>query len=197
MCANLHKGIWNFWKLPLQPPAMQSLQPLEMALLPWSVSPADGPLSLNITVLDEDRAVDDKAHLPCLASCCCSESDWLAGALLCITLWDASGEQVYKHFVFLLTNCSIPRNKLVAHNVLLQVYCNRLHRIITKTAHSRPVSVSHCPCSTVLQAIGCMDHLLVIHDATLWTGISFVCHMSETFTLFLLSVFLSVYKSWC
>jgi hypothetical protein len=63
---------------------------------------------------------------------------------------------------------SIPRNKLVAHNVLLQVYCNHLYNITTKTAHSHPVSVSHCPCSTVLQAIGCMNHLLVIHDAAHW-----------------------------
>lgn len=85
----------------------------------------------------------------------------------------------------------------MAHSVLLQVYCNHLYHITTKTAHSRPVSVSHCPRSTMLQALGCMDHLLVIHDATHWTGISFVCHTSETFTLFLLSVFLSIYKSWC
>lgn len=46
--------------------------------------------------------MDDKAHLPCLASCCYSESDWLAGALLCSTLWDAAGEQVYKHLCFSL-----------------------------------------------------------------------------------------------
>jgi len=39
--------------------------------------------------------------------------------------------QVYKHFVFLLTDCSIPRNKLVAHNVLLQVYCSHLYHITT------------------------------------------------------------------
>lgn len=170
------------------------LQPLEMVLLPWSNSPADGPLSLNIKVWDEDRAVDDEAHLQCLASCCHSECDWLAGALLCSTLWDASGEQVYKHFVFLLTDFSIPRNKLVAHDVLLQVYSNHLYHITTKTANSHPVSVSHCPCSTVLQKISCMDHLVVIHDATQWTGTSFVCNTSETFILFLLSVLLSVYK---
>jgi len=85
---------------------------------------------------------------------------------VCSTLGYASGEEMYEHFVFLLTDCSIPRNKLVAHNVLLQVYCNHLYHITTKTAQSHPVSVSPCPCSTVLQAIGCIDHVLLIHDAT-------------------------------
>jgi len=55
----------------------------------------------------------------------------------------ASGEQVYKHFLFLLTDCSIPRNKLVAHNVLLQVYSNHLYHITTDS--TRP----SCICITL------------------------------------------------
>jgi len=127
--------------------------------------------------------VYDEALLPCLASCCFQRVTDL------LEHWCAV------HLRMLLTDCSIPRNKLVAHNVLLQVYCNHLYHITTKAAHSHPVSVSPCPRSTVLQAIGYIDHLLVIHDATHWTETSFVCHRSEIYALFLLSVLLSVYKS--
>ena len=85
--------------------------------------------------------------------------------------------------------CTILQHR--QHTAICTILQHRQHTAILYLSHI--VLILLC----CRQLAGCMDHLLVIHDATHWTGTSFICHSSETFTLFLLSVLLSVYKRWC